>query len=78
MDSDLTSKKTYLNRSSLVQEHLAPEAAQALVCSDALFVEVARGDEVEGAVQDALFNLIAPLGRFDVAKEVQVRQSYLN
>ncbi len=45
--------------------------------SDALFVEVARGDQVEGAVQDALFNLIAPLGRFDIAKEVQVGHLYL-
>ena len=61
-----------------MQKHLTPEAAQALVQSDALFVEVARGDAVEGAVQDALFNLIAPLGKFDIAKEVQVRQSYLN
>ena len=45
--------------------------------SDALFVEVAHGDHVEGAVQDALFNLIAPLGRFDIAKEVQVGHLYL-
>ena len=30
----------HLNHLSLVQEHLTPEAAQVLVQSDALFVEV--------------------------------------